>query len=948
VETNTAKAPGTLLERDEELARIDAGLDAAAQGHGSLLLIQGPAGIGKSELLREARSRARHAGLEVLAARGGEFEQSFGFGVVRQLLDARLADAGPPERDALLQGAASLAAPALALAPPEPELTSSMPVGDPAAAIQHGLHWLVANLAERTPVLISVDDLHWADAASVRWFVYLARRLADLPALFVAAVRSGEPGPEPQLIATLAGEEVTQVLQPAALSEAANAELVRLELGAGADDGFCVACHRTTGGNPFLLTELIEAVRQDGIPPTEESVARIEELGPETISRSVLLRMARLPEGAEPLTRAIAILGGEAELRHAVSLAELDEDGAAGAADALTAAGILAPGRPFRFVHPLIRAAVYSQIPEAERALAHYRAARVLADEGGNAEEVAAQLLHAEPAGNAVAVEALRAAAADATLRAAPDAAVAYLRRALAEPPRPGVRTELLAELIEAAVLAADLTAFEGISDDPVAELSRDSETLMATAPSLAAWLFFGGRLEEMTEVMERGTAALNDASRSAEALRAESLALSVIDIQPPEAVARLEGYADRLEAGTTEERAWFAMRGWWQHFLGGPASDSVAFARRGLEDGLLLEAAPVAPVVGQAILVLLRADELDEAESWIDLLVDHARRLGPVHSTIAFGLRGYLSYRRGDLAGAEDDSRTAVELCREHRIGFGLAVNLRWLLDALIDCGELADAEAELESSGLDGPLPDYWWFGPLRFGRARLRIASGRIEDGIRDLRGMLHHDGATRPASDPVASTLALALHSLDREPDEVRRLLEWELAAAHEWGTPRGIGIALRANGLVEGGERGIELLQEAAEVLARSPARLEHAQALADLGAALRRAKRRADAREPLREALEMAHGCGAAVIEETARVELVATGARPRRVMRTGVASLTPSEMRAARMAAEGMENREIAQRLFLSVKTVETHLGHVYGKLGISSRRALPEALRE
>jgi DNA-binding CsgD family transcriptional regulator len=91
----------------------------------------------------------------------------------------------------------------------------------------------------------------------------------------------------------------------------------------------------------------------------------------------------------------------------------------------------------------------------------------------------------------------------------------------------------------------------------------------------------------------------------------------------------------------------------------------------------------------------------------------------------------------------------------------------------------------------------------------------------------------------------------------------------------------------------------------------------------------------------------MAHGCNATPIEETARVELVATGARPRRVMRTGVASLTPSELRVARMAAEGMENREIAQRLFLSVKTVETHLGHVYRKLGISSRKELPEALR-
>jgi hypothetical protein len=195
------------------------------------------------------------------------------------------------------------------------------------------------------------------------------------------------------------------------------------------------------------------------------------------------------------------------------------------------------------------------------------------------------------------------------------------------------MRAEMLTQLIEAAVLAADLSAFEGISDDPTAELTREPAALIASAESLAAWLFSGGRLEEMTDVLRRGIAALTEAGQSGEALRAESLALSVIDIEPAEAVARLEGYADRLTPGSLEERAWFAMRGWWQHFLGGLASESVAFARRGLEDGLLLDAAPVAPVVGQAILVLLRADELDEAERWIDLLTDDARRRGPAAS---------------------------------------------------------------------------------------------------------------------------------------------------------------------------------------------------------------------------------------------------------------------------------------------------------------------------
>jgi DNA-binding CsgD family transcriptional regulator len=230
----------------------------------------------------------------------------------------------------------------------------------------------------------------------------------------------------------------------------------------------------------------------------------------------------------------------------------------------------------------------------------------------------------------------------------------------------------------------------------------------------------------------------------------------------------------------------------------------------------------------------------------------------------------------------------------------------------------------------------------------RAKLRVAQGRTEEGIEGLRARLNWREKSNPANDPVASTLALALHSLEREPEEVRRLLDWELEAANEWGTPRGIGITLRAKGVVEGGERGIELLGESVASLRSSPSRLELARSLTDLGAALRRANRRTDAREPLREGLELATRCGAAPLAERAREELAATGAKPRRVMLSGVESLTPSELRVARLAAGGLGNREIAQELFVSVKTVETHLGSAYRKLDLGSRRELPEALSD
>jgi len=937
-----------LIERDEELGVLDAAIETSAEGRGSVVLVHGPAGIGKSELLAVTASRARDVGVDVLTARGGEYERSFGFGVARELLGGRLAEARAEERQELLGGAASLAAPALLLNVSGSDMRPpSAAMGDPAAPIQHGLHWLVANLADRAPLLLAIDDLQWADPESARWLLYLARRVSDLPVLMVAAVRSGEPGLDPELLAALEREPVSLPLRPTALSEEGSATLVRSELGADTDDDFCAACHWATAGNPFYLRELLEAVRAGEIEPTKESVDRIEDLRPETISRSVQVRLGRMPEGAATLTRAVAVLGDGVAPRRAGALAELNADQVAGASEILADAAVFTPHENLGFAHPLIRAAVYAGIPEPQRALMHARAARLLADDG-TPEEVAGQLLRATPGDDADALATLRRAAADAVARAAPQAAIAYLRRAFREPRAGEVRIALLSELLLAAGLATDLAAFEGISDDPIAELGDDRDLLMAHGPDMVAWLFMEGRLSEMADLLERGIDNYKDAGEDEMALRTEFLALSVIDIRPDEAIARLESYVDHLPAGTQEERAWYAMRGWWQHLWGGSASESATLVRRGIDRGELLEIHDLGPAFGQAVLVLIRVDELDEAEIWVDRMVEDARTRSPAYMASALGLRSWLALKRGDLRAAELDARRTVEICKEHRIALALAINLRWLFDVLLETGRYDEAQRELEAAGFDGPLPDFWWFAPLRFVRARLRLAQGRTEEAIEELRARLNWREKSNPANDPVASTLALALHSLGREPEEVERLLAWELDAGREWGTPRGIGIALGAQGLIENGDRGIELLTESVEVLRSSPARLELARSLTVLGSALRRANRRSDARDPLREALELATRCGATPLAERAREELAATGAKPRRVMLSGVESLTPSEVRVARLAAGGMGNREIAQELFVSVKTVETHLGSAYRKLGISSRRALPEALSE
>ena len=243
--------------------------------------------------------------------------------------------------------------------------------------------------------------------------------------------------------------------------------------------------------------------------------------------------------------------------------------------------------------------------------------------------------------------------------------------------------------------------------------------------------------------------------------------------------------------------------------------------------------------------------------------------------------------------------------------------------------------------------------------FSRAPLLRARTLVEAAYGDHRAALGHAlelgevltsfGHTNPpASYPAWRSLAALEHHALGETHEALALAKEEVELARPWGAPHTLGRSLRILGLIEGGDDGIAHIREAVSVLESSSARLEHAYALANLGGALRRANKRAEAREPLRQALELAQRSGAALLAEHAHEELVATGARPRRVELSGAAALTPSERRIAAMAAEGLSNRDIAQALFVTLRTVEMHLSNAFRKLGVSSRTQLPAALTE
>src|SRR3954471_21289704 len=397
-------APPLMLEREAELAAVEAMLGAARSGDGRLIVVEGGAGIVKTRLLSEARARAAAAEFEVLTARGGELEGQFAFGIVRQLFEAPLATATPELRAELLAGAAGLCAALFASAP----TTASGEGAESAFAILHGLYWLAANFALRTPTLLVVDDLHWADEPSLRWLVYLAHRIEGLPLLVLLGTRPAEQSNAPSLVAELLGDSAGVAIRPGSLGYASVATLARERMEAEPDPDFTAALHSASGGNPLFLVALLDALSRERIRPTSDQSPYVLELGPQAVSRGVASRLGHLPLDATALLRAAAILGDRTDLSLAATLADLEPGAALSAAGALVRVDLLGQENPLEFTHPVVRTAVLEAMGVEERTRAQRHAAEILLERGEPAEPAATYLVRAVPAADPFVVTTLR------------------------------------------------------------------------------------------------------------------------------------------------------------------------------------------------------------------------------------------------------------------------------------------------------------------------------------------------------------------------------------------------------------------------------------------------------------------------------------------------------------------------------------------------------------
>ena len=408
--------------------------------------------------------------------------------------------------------------------------------GDGLFAVLSALHTHAATLAARRPLVLCIDDLQWSDTASLRFVAYLTRRVAGLPVLVATTIRTGEPDADELLLGEIGQDPATVAVRPEPLTADGTLGLVSTLLG-DADGAFAAACQEVTAGNPLLLRQLLTALAAEQRPP---DAASIRAIGPRAVSRTVLLRLARLPAPAAAVARAVAVLGEQAGLPAIAALAETDEAQAAEAIEALVRAEILRPDEAF--VHPLVRDAVYLELPLARRGLEHARAARLLAELGASPERIAAQLMLAPPRADAWVVERLREAAAIAIERGAPDAALAHLERAQAEPPAAELRSALALELGAAAEFVRGPAAAEALGaghaalTDPVARATA--------AVMLARTLLF---MEDPAEAMGVVDAALRELPAEYEdlhlALRAIRIVGVFFGVADPANLAELEAW---------------------------------------------------------------------------------------------------------------------------------------------------------------------------------------------------------------------------------------------------------------------------------------------------------------------------------------------------------------------------------------------------------------------
>ena len=771
-----------LLERERELAELETLAGEACDGSGRFAVIEAAAGLGKTRLLQATRDAGQSAGMRVLAARATELERDFPFALVRQLFDPPLAALDAPAREELFEGAAGAARSALGTAATGSSSSDTF-------AVLLGLYWLTAALAEQEPLLLAVDDAHWSDAASLDYLGFLLPRLEELPVLLVMTCRPDEAGAESSL-ARIATDTLARRLVPHALSRAAAGALLAAELGAQPDDAFTATCHEVSGGNPFLLCELARTLVVQEIRPDAAPIPRVRELSPERVTRTVLVRLARLPAEARAVARALAVLGDDADHRLVAQLSGLSADAVLTSADELRNAAILDAGAPLRFIHPLVRTALQSDLPAGERAEAHARAAALLRERGASAEQLAGHLLATEASGSRATVETLVEAGGRALASGASRSAIAYLMRALREPPPADLRPGVLGPLLSAGMRAMDASVFASIEPDVLAELERDPRLVGAWAGEIAPWMAIDRRIDAAGEMLEAAIAVLDRAGDIDRALHLEGQLIAYLQLDPTAARERLAPYRDRVASGGAGDRLLAAFDAAWCLF-DGCATEAAPLARRALDEGRIFVEQAELLVPGEVLRTAILAGDLDTAQQATDQALVLAReRGGRWDQTGAWYLHAHVALARGDLGAAAADVQQLRAIAGTRGILASVPMATAIAVAVQLERGDLEASQAELAaSSAAAGAIEDLPVFDPLLFARAELQLARGHARQAADDFLLLAERRSRRGTSTSPIIQSEAYAARALAvlGEYERARELAE----SGSPW---RGAGVA----------------------------------------------------------------------------------------------------------------------------------------------------------
>jgi DNA-binding CsgD family transcriptional regulator len=912
-----------LIERGHELAVLNRAVSSLEDGEGGVIVFEAPAGLGKSALLEHAAQLAMDAGCLVRRAEPGPLERQFAFGVLRALLEAPLHERDEAELAQLLDGPAGIAGALL--------LDGAMPGEEASMIVAHSVLWLAAGLARQQPLALIVDDAQWSDRASLAVLAYLARRIDDVPLLIVVAARADDPGGELDLLRMLGAARCATVMHPRPLTRSGAVRLIH-RLAPSTPVQVCCELHAATHGYPWLLAELARQLRSAGPGVTEAG------------RRTVRRRMAELAQSERDLAAATAVIGRGHPAHVVAAAAGLSLTELATASEALAAAGLFIAGEQ-RFTHELIADAIARDLTSSESDRWQRDAARALTAGGATADVVARHLLRTAPHADPAASATLLRAAEDATARGVPVDAVAYLERALAERAAGDDRSQMLVHLATASFDAGRLgtvkllrealseTHDDGIRVDILTRLSALSliEASEVDVPGLLGEESIRASDPTVRDQIEavRLDALLPFAERRAEhAERAAALAARTSD-----PLLRRVAAAHRARVATEE---------------GVPDADATAgLALEALTGGLLLAEAWRRPAYHLATRALIACDRPAEAAKAIDDLHAHAHARGSLRvAAAADWYAAELALRGGQVREAEEHARAALR-----RLGDSDTSRLRGgalvvLAEAVAEQGKFEPAQAILDACAVAGSPAQQQ---ALSHARARAWLAQGEFERAYAELgRAGLSEDSRSgvTPMWLPWRSTAAVALAHLGRHETAIA-LAEHELGQAERFGAPVPVARALVARAVADPDRAArVAICRRALNVLQATPAVLDATRARLELGSSLTYLGHRIEAREALRPALADADAIGALPLAQRARAELVASGLRPRQAAIAGAAALTPRQRQICELAAAGKANRAIAQQLFLSIKTVETHLAAAFRKLGVTTRDALAAEL--